>query len=166
MNKYWLCCGSKDVAHKDEIADRCLESADVNADRFRYGTAEDHMIWQFEKLGYKPEEYRNFMRPDTEVYIPNAFEFEECPQCAAKAGTPPLCVSCCHNRRAIENLKKKIQNPVVKTLEFTIPEVHASKSAEVITVIDKVMVMYRHELKSSDNIAIANYFMNKHGCGS
>lgn len=42
--------------------------------------------------------------------------FRECPQCAAKAGSPVLCASCIHNRDTIgeleevrENLLRKMQ---------------------------------------------------------
>lgn len=35
-----------------------------------------------------------------------AIEFVECPQCAAKPGTPALCTSCLRNRHTIDEMKK------------------------------------------------------------
>lgn len=32
------------------------------------------------------------------------FEFMECEECSVKPGSPPLCTSCLHNRRAIQQL--------------------------------------------------------------
>lgn len=36
-------------------------------------------------------------------------EFQECPKCAEKPGSPLLCHSCIHNRMVIEKLKQKIK---------------------------------------------------------
>ena len=33
-----------------------------------------------------------------------SLEFEECPTCASKPGSPALCPSCLHNRHAISQL--------------------------------------------------------------
>ena len=35
-------------------------------------------------------------------------EFRECPECAAKSGSPDLCPSCVHNRMLIEHLYDQI----------------------------------------------------------
>lgn len=37
--------------------------------------------------------------------INNNFEFEECPECSKKPGTPTLCRSCIHNRDTIQTLQ-------------------------------------------------------------
>jgi len=38
-----------------------------------------------------------------------ASDFKECNTCASKAGTPPLCAPCLHNRQLICALKKEIK---------------------------------------------------------
>lgn len=35
-------------------------------------------------------------------------KFVECPACALKPGSPPLCDSCLKNRRTIEDLEQKL----------------------------------------------------------
>ena len=44
-------------------------------------------------------------------------EFAECPNCAVKSGSPPLCPSCLHNRQVIESLNQKL-NPRLWTPEM------------------------------------------------
>ena len=39
---------------------------------------------------------------------PFRHEFEECPECAAKPGSPTLCPSCLHNREIIEDLYNRL----------------------------------------------------------
>lgn len=42
LQRYWLCCGSKDPMHRDERAKTCLEAKMGHSERCRYGTIEDH----------------------------------------------------------------------------------------------------------------------------
>lgn len=38
------------------------------------------------------------------------FEFQECPECSKKPGTPTLCSSCLNNRHIIQLLQEKLES--------------------------------------------------------
>jgi len=42
---YWLCCGSKDPLHDDELAKTCIEAQAGFPQRCRWGTAKEHSEW-------------------------------------------------------------------------------------------------------------------------
>jgi hypothetical protein len=41
------------------------------------------------------------------------FDFQECAECAAKPGSPPLCPSCLHNRELISKFKGDVNARIV-----------------------------------------------------
>lgn len=46
--KYWLCCGSLHPGHKGKRANSCFVAKEGHPERCRFGTAEEHGIWQAE----------------------------------------------------------------------------------------------------------------------
>ena len=47
-------------------------------------------------------------RVSTKVSTVTEDEFMECEECSAKAGSPPLCPACSHNRRAIVRMSLRL----------------------------------------------------------
>ena len=45
-------------------------------------------------------------------------DFYECPTCAARPGTPPLCPACLHNRSLITDLKSRLESAIIDRDRF------------------------------------------------